>query len=337
MDTHQHHRVPSVFEVVACDSLKNGLREALRYLLDHINQIDGIRQLPIISRTDEAILLLDLIIEYNHLRSYNASYAENLYNLIRLSNRTNSKIQNSLPSLVCLTLVPYFKRKLDKYFDYLNYKETRTADELRRIRIYRIFTRSCSLLRLICLVRFAANKSNYHNILDGLLNISLVGRSDDLGNNNNNNDYLQLTWLDRSSKLIADLFGHGLTVGSYFIQFLDYWNTHSNSAPLFNASLEIPDPPNKLDDEIMVTYTDDRSSNICLICLHVRQNECALSNTGYVFCYSCLHRFVTTKHRCPITGHPATVDNIVKLFNSTITTTSTAAPHPHPPSPIITS
>lgn len=304
----KHPHKPSVFEIVACDNLKSGLREAIRYLLDNIYQIDSLRQLPI-SRSDETILLLDVLIEYNHLRAYKASYAENLYNLVRFSNRTGATIQNVVPSLVCLTLIPYIRRKLDKYFEDLNYKENRTADESRRIRIYRIFSRSFSLLNLICLVRFAAGQSSNHNIWDALINIILVGRPDDESPHDT-----KLSLLDRSSKITADFLGRGLTVGSYFIQFLDYWNTHSNSAPLFNASLEIPDPPKK--DEGQLAYTDDGSSNICLICLHVRQNECALSNTGYVFCYSCLQRYVTTKQRCPVTGHPATVDNIVKLFTS---------------------
>lgn len=299
---------PSIFELFACDSLKNGLREALRYLLNNISNIEGIKEMTIL-KSDEAILFLDIFIEYNYLRSYNASYAENLYNLIRISRDTGKENVSAIPSLICLTIFPYIKRKLDKYFEELNFKENRSADESQRIRLYRILTRSCSFFNLICMIRFCSGKANYHTLLDGLLNIKLVNRLQDP-----NNDNIQaLNFGDKASRVLADLLGRGLTVGSYLIQFLDYWNTHSNSAPLFNVSSPVPNPPKK--DEF--AYTDDRSSNICLICLHVRQNECALSNTGYVFCYSCLQRYVTVKQKCPITGHPTTVDNIVKLFTLT--------------------
>lgn len=300
-------RSPSVFELIACDHLKSGLREALRYLLDNINKVDSRRRL----RTDEAILLLDLLIEYNYLKSYNASYAENLYNLVRVTafkgTSTTPRDGRLLPSLVCLTLIPYIKRKLDRYFEDLNYKETRTASELHRIRLYKLFCRSYSLLNLVFLVRFAAGKSTYHNFLDGLLSIRLEN-CDAI-----NDDSLDIsTWSARISKFIADFMGQGLTAGSYLIQFLDYWNSRSNSAPLFNSSLPIPDPPRR--DEF--AYSDEGSSDICLICLHVRQNECALSNTGYVFCYSCLQRYVTARQCCPVTGLPTTVDNIVKMFTA---------------------
>jgi len=296
---------PSVFELVACDQLKGGLREAIRYLLERIYQIEVFQRLSI-PRTDEAVLILDLIIEYFHLKSYDASYAENLYNLVRVSSDGSKKIK-IIPSLVVITLIPYVKHKLDKHFEELNYKDIRTADDINKIRLYRILSGSCSLLNLVCLVRFAAGRATYHNFIDGVLKLSLECRLDIDGPHTTD-----LSLADRISKRVADFMSFGLTFGSYVIQFLDYWNTHSNSAPLFKASLPIPDPPSK--DSL--AHADEGSSKICLICLHVRQNECALSNTGYVFCYSCLQRYVTKKRRCPVTGHPTTVDNIVKLFTS---------------------
>lgn len=310
-------RPPSVFELIACDRLKSGLREALRYLLDNLRNVNSFRGLPI-PPSDETIFLLDLLIEYNHLRAHNASYAENLYNLIRFigdakSNKPTDGNINSfkqiLPSLLTLTLMPYIGRKVDRYFEELNYKDTRTADELLKIRVYRIFTKSYSFLNLICMVRFAAGKSKYHTLMDALMNVSLMSRTENLVDDSTATE-TQLSY--RISKTLADVMGRGLTFGSYVIQFLDYWNTHTNSASLFSAALPIPDPP-RMDTDALMPYTDDRSSNLCLICLHLRQNECVLSNTGYVFCYSCLQRYVTTKQRCPVTGNPTNVDNIVRL------------------------
>lgn len=298
-------RRPSIFELLACDRLKDGLREAFRYLLESLNQHENFRRLPL-PPPDETVLLLDLLIEYNHLKAYKASYSENLYRLVRHKGRSDGVIQQVLPSLICLAIIPYLRRKLDNYFEELNYKETRTADELRRIRIYRLITKSSSFLSLICLLRYAGGRSNQHDALSILFGINLIGLEDE----ETLEDISQQTLGQLASKTIADFMGKTLTMGSYLIQFLDYWNTHSNSTPLFSAGQQTPEPPNKVE----LAYTDDRSSSICLICEHVRQNECALSNTGYVFCYSCIYRYVKSRHRCPITGNPATVDNIVKLF-----------------------
>jgi peroxin-12 len=298
-------RQPSIFELIACDKLKDGLREAFRYLLENLKDYELYKRLPL-PPVDEFVLLLDVLIEYSHLRAYNASYAENLYQLVRHDRRTSGVIQQVLPSLVCLTVMPYISRKIERYFEELNYKETRTADEVKLIRIYRLINHSSSFLNLLGLLRYSSGRSKYHNTLNIMSGISLQGRLEQEDGNGN-------TSLSLTSKTIADSLGRALTVGSYIIQFLDYWNTHSNSTPLFGASLKAPEPPNRDD----LAYTDDKSSSICLICQHVRQNQCALSNTGYVFCYSCIYRYVKSSHKCPITGNPATIDNIVKLFTST--------------------
>lgn len=318
--------MPSVFEVLACDRLKESLREAFRYLLEHL-KASGISSTAI--ATDEIVLLLDLLIEYNYLRSYESSYTENLYGLIRSSTttirlgNTESKHKAILLSLVPLVFIPYVKHKIDKHFEDINFKETRTADELRKIRLYRIFSKSCSLLNLICLVQYAAGNSEYYKLSERLLKIHLENRSDvntrlstttAAGENEVpvEQEKNLISIADKISRALADVFGSGLTIGSYIIQFLDHWNTHSNSSSILKASLPIPEPPRRDD----LAYSDEKSSSICLICMHVRQNECVLSNTGYVFCYSCLQRYVKSKQRCPVTGHPTTLDNIVKLFTT---------------------
>lgn len=303
----EHEQKPSILELISCEGLKSGLREALRYLLEHVyasSQLHRTSPLGI----DELVLLADLVIEYSHLRSYNASYAENLYNLVRTSIDEKghlSVLKRVGPSLACISLLPYIRRKLDKYIDELNYKETRTADEIRKIHLYRLLSRFISLIDLLYILRYSTGKTQFHNILFRLLNISLITRSQDEAA-----DGPDPSASDKLFKGTADLLGRCLTVGSYMIQFLDFWNTRTNSAPIFSASMPIPKPPNREN----YLHSGERSSYICLICLHVRKNECVLSNTGYVFCYSCIHRYVTSKGRCPVTGHPCNVDNIVKLF-----------------------
>jgi len=296
-------RSPHIFELLACDTLKHSLRDGIRYLLDYLKQNHpGFRKLP---ATDETVLLLDLCIESSFLRSYKASYAENLYSLIRHPHTSKSNIEQILPSLICLTLAPYLRNKLDKYYDQINRKETKTPEELVHLRIYRLLTRSISVVNLLCILRYASGQSNYHNVLNFITGIVLKSKTLTI------QDDSSVSGSYFSSKFVADFAGKALTYGSYFIQFLDFWNTHSNSTPLFKASMHIPPSPPRFSD---LGGIDEQSSNICLICEQPRQNECALSNTGYVFCYTCIYKYVRTEQKCPITKNPATVDNIVRIY-----------------------
>lgn len=306
---------PSIFDLLACDNLKSGIREAIRYLLEKLNTNEETRKL-IILKPDELVLLIDSIIEYNHLRAYNASYAENLFGLIRFSGKPSSSsssnnqqgiLRSVLPSLISLTLVPYLTHKFDRYFQELNLKETRTANELTRLKYYKQLNRIRTIVNMAYIIRHASERSVYHNAMNAILSVQLRTLTlDDLQFREKHKQ----TNVDKFCKTTADLLGRLLTVGSYMIQFLDFWNTRTNSAPLFGSNLPIPEAPK----DINYAHSDERSANICLICLNVRQNECVLSNTGYVFCYKCIHRYVATNGRCPITKHPANVNNIIQLF-----------------------
>lgn len=314
---------PSVFELISCDGLKTGLREALRYLIETLypnncNYVTTTKttKKSFLPRNDEILLIIDLIIEYNYLKSYKACYAEKIFNLVRSPRASNglAEIDHTIPSLIGSVFVPYINHKLTRYVDQLDNRDIRTANDLDTIHLLRLIKRCTSLINLVCFIRYATGRSKYHDIIHGLSNLYLISNSnfpheegEDGGDSNST-----VSWSDVVSKTIADSLGRGLTLGSFVIQFLDYWNTRTNSAPLFRTSVHIPDPP-KLQQ---YNFSDEKSSKLCLICDHVRENECVLSNTGYVFCYSCLKRYVTINGKCPVTGNPASVDNIVNIFVS---------------------
>lgn len=51
----------------------------------------------------------------------------------------------------------------------------------------------------------------------------------------------------------------------------------------------------------------------CPICRRTRTNPATLPS-GYVFCYPCIHAYVETHVRCPVTLIPAELDDIRKLY-----------------------
>ncbi|XP_019099842.1 PREDICTED: peroxisome biogenesis protein 12-like isoform X2 [Camelina sativa] len=64
----------------------------------------------------------------------------------------------------------------------------------------------------------------------------------------------------------------------------------------------IPLPPNR---------------SLCALCLQKRANPSVVTVSGFVFCYSCVFKYVTKYKRCPVTLIPASVDQIRRLFHDT--------------------
>lgn len=74
---------PSIFEVLAQENLAIGLRTAVRYVTHFSAQTWPERWGFLYSHADEIILAMDILMQYHHLRVYNASFAEHFYGLAR--------------------------------------------------------------------------------------------------------------------------------------------------------------------------------------------------------------------------------------------------------------
>jgi len=69
-----------------------------------------------------------------------------------------------------------------------------------------------------------------------------------------------------------------------------------------------PDPP-----DVMKTLCEVPSDPLlCPLCGQPRQEPCA-SRGGYIFCYSCLSRSLSTHPYCPITGLRCAVEDIIRI------------------------
>nr|CAD2177448.1 unnamed protein product [Meloidogyne enterolobii] len=52
----------------------------------------------------------------------------------------------------------------------------------------------------------------------------------------------------------------------------------------------------------------------CPICGQIRNEEAVLSISGYIFCYSCIYKFIKLNGRCPVTSLPASINEIIKIY-----------------------
>lgn len=73
------------------------------------------------------------------------------------------------------------------------------------------------------------------------------------------------------------------------------------------ASLPVPDPP--LADE-------GASKTKCPICRGRRKNETLVPTSGYVFCYTCIVKFIRSKGICPVTKYPVKEEDLVRVYDS---------------------
>ncbi|OTF76078.1 C3HC4 Zinc finger domain containing protein [Euroglyphus maynei] len=113
---------------------------------------------------------------------------------------------------------------------------------------------------------------------------------------------------------MSNIFSLTFRSSAFIIQFLDYWNTRTDLRQLFNQQ-QLPDLPPPISGDKNLGKNSPISLNLCPICGHKRTNATALTSSGYVFCYSCIHSYLIKNNRCPITGFPSKLEQLVRIFS----------------------
>ncbi|KAK6968486.1 ubiquitin-protein ligase peroxin 12 [Biomphalaria glabrata] len=253
---------------------------------------------------DEIYLVLDTLIEAYYLKKYGGSFAENFYEMKRVPSgqpeAASLTVKLRLRSLLCLTLLPYVFQKLESFFEELKYKHGNTSSKL-------------AFLKKNLTVK---QRSRWHHPSMHLSGTELSRLdSDDMPGSTFKSQipWSQLsfpgklaqltTWLTNSTALCLST---SLSVGIFFLQFLEWWYESDSSAPSLTA-LPVPSPPK-------TTNLHGVRPNVCPLCMQIRTNSTALSVSGYVFCFPCIMSHIGQKHCCPVTGYPANEDHLIKLY-----------------------
>jgi len=114
----------------------------------------------------------------------------------------------------------------------------------------------------------------------------------------------------------------------YMLQFYQ-WYENYNRAQSFIPSIEQtslsqislstikpPELPRKLANSS--TYQAIASADLCPLCMGKKNNPCVLEVSGFVFCYTCILKFIRQYQRCPLTHLPCDTKNIVRIYDSSI-------------------
>ncbi|KAL4226144.1 ubiquitin-protein ligase peroxin 12 [Mactra antiquata] len=316
---------PSIFEVLAQESLISTVRPALRHATRVAAESRPDKFGWLLRYYDEVYTFLDLLLEQYHLRKYCATFAEHFYNLKR---QTPAQTSKHLPrgvfikSMICVVLLPYIKEKLDKLFEemrhtYNTYGSNQNMSKLSRafVAIYPYVHTAWEGSILAYQTAYMFGKCDWHSPFLQFTGVTLcndleeeevpMSRTVPLEHMSLTQKVLRIA--KNALNFTAVSVSSGLSVSLFFIQFLDWWYSQDSTHTSL-TSLPVPPPPKR--DENRETSL----LNVCPICNRTRFNDTAISVSGYVFCYPCIYDYVKEYKKCPITNYPARTDHLIKLY-----------------------
>ncbi|KAB2058869.1 hypothetical protein ES319_A11G263700v1 [Gossypium barbadense] len=113
---------------------------------------------------------------------------------------------------------------------------------------------------------------------------------------------------------VLDYAQTGLIAAVFIFKMMEWWYQSAEermSAPTVYPPPPPPPPPKVAKDGIPLP--PDRT--ICPLCSLKRANPSVVTVSGFVFCYACIHKYVSQYQRCPVTLMPADIDQIRRLFH----------------------
>ncbi|KAM6905673.1 peroxisome assembly protein 12 [Xenentodon cancila] len=335
---------PSIFEVLAQESLMEAVRPALRHAVKVLAESNPSRFGFLWRCFDELYLLLDLLLQNHFLTNCSASFSENFYGLKRVSagrrlpGRQWLHRKSRWRSLLLLCLVPYLRSKLEATLARQRDEEDfsiRLAQS-RSQKLYRAavaaypYVSSASQAWIFCQqLLFVFGVTRTHSPLLWLASVRLarlntqdiqdVGQRPGRGGCPADRSLVQRAWwlMSRAASGVAISLSTFLSLGVFFLQFLEWWYSSDNqSAVKALTSLPSPPPPLHLQQDCGgdTRHQPGADNNSCPLCQKQRTNATVLSTSGFVFCYRCIYTYVKASRCCPVTGFPSELQHLVKIY-----------------------
>lgn len=325
---------PSIFDVVAQDSLMSSLQPAVKHALKVLAESNPARYAWSLQYHSELFVAFNFIIQHHYLSNYGASFAENFYDLKRVQLREREKMkplslskETHLKSLLALVGFPYIQSKLDKL--YLDIREKEADGVLPKegwinngqrifLKLWPVLHFSWEGLILLFYIRYLIGKGNFHSPLLLLCGVRLANLND--ADYEVIDDRAQTMLSFRNIRSLQQLgqwamervgssLMNSLEVIAFFLQFLD-WFYSSGSTPRTIMSRPIPPAPQVSD----VQKVGHLKTDECPICCKRRKQDTVLSVSGYVFCYACILPYVKREGKCPVTCYPASTSQLIRIY-----------------------
>ena len=267
---HQSFARPSIFDLLAQESLKLSLRPAFEFLTRSFATTYPEHFGVVFKYSDEIFYSLLTLIEGRHLWKYNATFAESFYGLHRrnFQGTTSNTIslRQKLASLALVVVIPYLSCKFEKLYQKVKEKALLEQYKKEPMQIYEkmlliLFPYVDSLMeasKFACTLCYIIKLLDYHSITYALLKIRLAYSSQE---NEPQAASEMPTSISDAESLTVRVFryiyqqfssgmsfaiGHVLPAFVFFLKFLEWWYSNENSMQNAMNTLPTPPPPKEL-------------------------------------------------------------------------------------------
>ncbi|KAM3864255.1 peroxisome assembly protein 12 [Diretmus argenteus] len=264
---------PSIFEVLAQESLMEAVRPALKHAVKVLAETSPSRFGFLWRRFDELYLLLDVLLQNHFLSHRSASFSENFYGLKRVSGSGRRGLPVHLGlgrksrwcSLLLLCLVPYLRARLEAMLAQQRDEEdfsirlvrTRSQKLYRAaVAVYPFVSSAWQAWAFCQQLLYVFGHARSHNPLLWLAGVRLARltaldiRNMELKIHTTGNpagiSLAQRLWQLMSGVVggVAVSLSTSLSLGVFFLQFLEWWYSSDNQSTVKTlTSLPAPPPP----------------------------------------------------------------------------------------------
>eukprot|EP00053_Salpingoeca_punica_P017133 m.163939 g.163939 ORF g.163939 m.163939 type:complete len:358 (-) comp17122_c0_seq1:1090-2163(-) len=353
MDLAEHigfasYKLPSFFELVAQESMLQHAQPAIDYVAKVLASRFPSRCQWMLRVTDELYLLLSLALNRSSLWSSDSSIAESYYSLVRVSNSSKSSkgLSSRLRwlSLAVLVLLPYLQTKLKRF---LAREETQLSPRLQRLaRAVRVLMPYVSTawqgtdLVLKILYLFEKTRVFSTSLLIAGVHLERSPEREAADETKDSATYgadqQPTSGFAKTLQRIAAAAPGSVNTALFFMTFVEWWYSSEHSKT--QEALPPPPPPAELQPvpsalsssiaagiRSPITSSSPTSSTIataattidravCPLCKQPRTSPTALAVSGFVYCYRCVHTYVSEHGKCPMTQASASLDDLIRLY-----------------------
>ncbi|XP_068751158.1 peroxisome assembly protein 12-like [Montipora capricornis] len=337
---------PTIFEIIAEESMASILRPAVGYALKVLATSNPDKWGWVWRIGDEIYLCLDYFVQNHYLKNSGGSISENFYGLKRVNTGITGKKEEGISSIqrylsvIMLVGVPYAKLKLDELFertreDYITGNQTSYPRrkrsyflQLKRtfVYVYPFLHFTWETVFLCYYLMYVFQFSEVHSPLLHVIGVSLkrLTRQDILTQNVQNSHINLLKGKNLTEKLsaipgslgrlVVVVLANGLPVIVFFLKFIEWWYSSDNKEAVQSViQLPVPPPPPGPKPAQHGVQLPPHPVQ-CPLCWKVRTNPTALSSSGYVFCYPCIYKYLNQHGCCPITHLPSATKQLIRLY-----------------------
>lgn len=313
---------PSIFEIIAQESLAHILEPAFKKILSFLVSFNFERYGHLLEWSDEGYLIFNTFLQRYYLNKYSGSFSETFYGLKRIA-LVNQKFHDQLSqkqkyfSLMLLVLLPYLRGKLLKLS--YRYKLQEVDNYIPKSKWEKLF-RKCvieghntyfTLYEFIILcnyILYVSGRSMYATPLLRFLGIVLtysetraIVSITELLHKARSNAFTISDGLD----VLQSTFARSLEIGAFFLQFLSWWSQEN----YFTDIMMLPAP-----SAPKISPSAKKYKGLCPLCMKVPHIRTVLMVSGYIFCYQCILPEVRDKKCCPVTNFPANENDLIRLY-----------------------